>query len=502
MRVTFACLLGCLYFIGCNSPSSSSLTGAGGMGATSLIGGAGTDLSSSGTATQGGGAGSTAAVAGTAGRGSVATGGVVANAGTGNFGTSAGGGGGMGGTGMNIDSNGTAVTTGGVSPTTGSNTDAGGNGGASTAATTVVVGPGTYALKPPNQCLNQQSIQNCKKGVASSTCGGVCSTDYGSGSQSACEGGKSGVPINFACPRFLLFSDEFNQAAIDDSNLAFNYGIVGHDVDKNGVDGTNADACCQCYQIVFDYPKENQVWVDPNAASPVTAVPPPKAMIVQSFNTGTAGPGNFDIYMGAGGFGANNGCFSVNGASSPAGLYQYIGYPSYGQPGGGGVKPAGDFGNQTACKTNQNWVTAATIGSTACVAKVTAACSEIKSNNAQMQAESTRSCIQSNDPNSFYHLNWYFWVKRVECPAHLTEVTGCKLAAQGLPGPDPSVTNVAQAKAAGFRQKDNVGNQYFTTTMEDCCMPTCAWAANVKGTTKDGYNSFYSCNQAGVPQTQ
>jgi hypothetical protein len=351
--------------------------------------------------------------------------------------------------------------------------------------------------------MNQFSIDGCKKGVASSTCGGVCSADYGSGSASACESGKSGVPVNFACPRFLLFSDEFIQASTDDGNTTFNYGIVGHDVDTNGVDGTNTDACCQCYQIIFDYPKENQVWVDPNTKdTPVSAVPPPKPMIVQSFNTGTAGPGNFDIYMGAGGLGANNGCFSVGGSKSPAGLYQYTGYPDDGQPGGGGVKAAGEFGNGSACKNSYSWVTADSVKSAGCVEKVTAACNEILATDAAQQAAARRSCIQSNAVDTFYHLNWYFWVKRVECPAHLTEVTGCKLADQGLPKPDPSVTTVAQAQAAGFRQKDNVGQQYFTTTMEDCCKPTCAWADNVKGATVGKYNSFYSCNQAGIPQTE
>jgi hypothetical protein len=379
---------------------------------------------------------------------------------------------------------------------------AGSVGGATSGATTVV-GPGTYALNAPDQCLNQQSINNCKKGVASSACGGVCSGDYGSGSQNTCESGKSGVPITFACPRFLLFSDEFTQAAIDDGNTAFNYGIVGHDVDKGGVDGTNEDACCQCYQIVFDYPKENQVWKDPNdATNPVSALPPPPPMIVQAFNTATADSANFDIYMGAGGLGNNNGCFSIAGSTSKAGLYQYLGYPAAGQANGGGVKAAGEFGNQSACKTNTSWVTEATISSAGCVEKITTACNEIKATDAAQQTAARRSCVKSNAVDTHYHLNWYFWVKRVECPTHLTEVTGCKLAPQGLPAVDPNVTTIAQAKAAGFRQKSNKSEAYYTTTMEDCCMPTCAWANNVKGTTVGKYNSFYSCNQGGIPQTE
>lgn len=483
MRIAIASLLGCLVCVACDSGSSSVNAAGGALGAT---GGSTSKTKTSAKSSAEGGSSdddTTSKPTGSTVGGSSSTKARTTN--------------GQGGASSTKSGQGGATQTSATSATS--------RGGAtsSSSGSSEPTGPGSYALNPPNQCYNQQSINNCKKGDASSTCGGVCNQDYGSGSASACESGKTGVPINFACPRFLLFSDEFLQAAIDDGNTTFNYGIVGHDVDKGGVDGNNADACCQCYQIIFDYPKENQVWVDPNdSANPVTAVPPPKPMIVQSFNTGTAGPGNFDIYMGAGGLGANNGCFSVGGSKSPAGLYQYVGYPAAGQPGGGGVKAAGEFGNQTACKTNTSWVTEETISSAGCVEKITSACNEIKATDAAQEAAARRSCIQSNAVDTFYHLNWYFWVQRVECPTHLTEVTGCKLAPQGLPKPDPKVTTVAEAKAAGFRQKDSSNQQYFTTTMEDCCMPTCAWVNNVKGTTVDKYNSFYSCNQAGIPQTE
>lgn len=415
----------------------------------------------------------------------------------------------VGGNSTTTSSNNGGSTTGGATSTNSS----GGNGNTTTTTTanggstttTTSVGPGTYALAAPNQCTNKFSIQDCRKGVTTSACGGVCTNDYGGGAQNACEGGKSGVPVNFACPRFLLYSDEFNQAAIDDGyGGIFNYGIVGHDVDTNGVDGSiTGNACCQCYQIVFDYPKENQCWVNPDSnVNPKSAIPVPKPMIVQSFNTGTAGPGNFDIYMGAGGLGANNGCFSINGSSSPSGQYLYLGYPSAGQPSDGGVKPVGNWGNGTSCKNSYSWVTEATLGSQGCVDKVASACNEIKAVDAQQQAAAIRSCIQSNDVKGDYHLNWFFWGRRVECPEHLTQVTGCKPASQGLPTVDKAVTTVAQAQTAGFRQKDNTGQQYFTTTMEDCCMPTCAWSDNVKIATQNGYNTFYSCDQAGKPRTQ
>lgn len=489
MRIAIISLMGCLVSVGCDNGSSSINNTT---GATGTTGGssARTNTSSESSAEGGSAEETTSKPKGSSVGGATSTKPRTTSGQGGGSSTKSGQGG----------ASSTKSGQGGASQS--SATDRGGA-TSTTSTSSETTGPGSYALDPPNQCFNQQSVNNCKKGDASSACGGVCSQDYGSGSASACESGKTGVPISFACPRFLLFSDEFLQAAIDDGNTAFNYGIVGHDVDKGGVDGTNADACCQCYQIIFDYPKENQVWVDPNdSANPVSAVPPPKPMIVQSFNTGTAGPGNFDIYMGAGGLGANNGCFSVGGSKSPAGLYQYIGYPAAGQPGGGGIKAAGEFGNQSACKTETSWVTEATISSSGCVDKITSACNEIEATDPAQQAAARRSCIQSNAVDTFYHLNWYFWVQRVECPTHLTEVTGCKLAPQDLPKPDPNVTTVAQAKAAGFRQKDSSSQQYFTTTMEDCCMPTCAWVNNVKGTTVDKYNSFYSCNQAGIPQTE
>jgi hypothetical protein len=46
---------------------------------------------------------------------------------------------------------------------------------------------------------------------------------------------------------------------------------------------------------------------------------------------------------------------------------------------------------------------------------------------------------------------------------------------------------------------------YETTTMEDCCRPSCAAANWVqeKGLKPDpNYNVIYSCDRAGVPLTQ
>jgi len=84
----------------------------------------------------------------------------------------------------------------------------------------------------------------------------------------------------------------------------------------------------------------------------------------------------------------------------------------------------------------------------------------------------------------------------------LTEVTGCKLAPQGLPAANPNVVTPEQAsRDPSFR------SGYTTTTMQDCCKPSCAWqdwvTGNNGGLTAVGlYNSFYACDQRGVPITE
>jgi hypothetical protein len=317
----------------------------------------------------------------------------------------------------------------------------------------------------------------------------------------------------------MLYSDEMNQAVTDDGYAGkFNYGVVGHDIDNGagGVDTgvTGANACCQCYQMVFDVPdqSDHQAWVDPNStSSPQSAITAPMPMVVQSFNTAVNNKGDFDIFMGSGGFGANNGCY-VSGGNCPGGPCMYSAFPE--ATTGGSVKAGGTtFEGGSApdpCKTaSTDWLTEASLTSPGCASDTTTACNQIASVNSAIANETIRSCIESNgvEANASgqipgnYHLNWDFWVKRIECPAHLTEVTGCKLASQGLPQADPTVTTVEQAKSAGFLQTASDGSKFNTTQMQDCCMPTCAWANNVTATTTGGYDTFYSCDINGNPWT-
>lgn len=390
-------------------------------------------------------------------------------------------------TGGQVGSSKPTSTVGGSGSSQQSSTTGGASGGANSSTT----GPKPYALPPPNECSNQWAVPGCKKGDASSDCGGKCANDYGATSRSACEGGKEGVPIQYACPRHLLFAAEMVQATIDDGyDGKFNYAVVGHDPDPDNLDKGLPDSCCQCYQLVFDAPRYLTN----------STLTPPIPLIVQSFNTQASGAAGFDVYMGAGGLGAFNAC-DANGpkALTQSGTALYSGYPDVGQPSDGGVKPGP---SSLQCDDQNDNLSDALIDAQTCQDKIQKACNEIEAENEQLQEQTRNSCIRSNQASSYYHENWKVYAKRVACPTHLTEVTGCKLAEQsGLAKPDPAVQSAEQASKAGFSNMHG-GEPYHTTTMQDCCMPSCAWKDMVKSPTVGGYNSFYSCLADGTPVTQ
>jgi hypothetical protein len=454
-------------------PGSGGMSSAGGTTSSGGVTGLG-GSSNSGGATAGAGA---TGSGGSSGAGGVmGQGGGAAHGGSSSGGTSGGGAGGAGG----ISSSGGASSSG-----TGSATRAD---AAADAPIDTGPAPIVYALPPPNQMINQFYIKGCQAGSATSPGGGVCTQG-----QNACEGTKQGAQVNFLCPRFMLFSDEMAQAALDDGYTGLNYAVVGHDVETGGIDGNVTISCCQCYQLVFSLP-ENEAQVGGNGAS---AIPIPPPLVVQAFNTSAGGGKNFDVFMGAGGFGAFNACDPNASMTSPSGKYLYTQFPPDGEPGSGGENAATQV---AGCKNSNNLVTTATLSSSTCQANVATACGKFKASSATVTNESIHSCTQSNDSNTYYHINWKIYAKRVECPTHLTQVTGCKLASQGLPAVNPAVTTPDQAAAdSSFK------SGYTITTMQDCCMPTCAWQDNVKGqnlSVVGDYDSFYSCDQNGVPVTE
>jgi len=460
--------------------TTSSATSSGGVtssGGSSNTGGSG---GSGGTTTSGGSSGPDASISsgGSSGAGGASGG----SGGTSNSGTS-------GGTTSSGGTSSGGTTSGGGTSDTGGNTGSGG-------ATDAGPPPVSYMLPPPDRCHDQDFIPydynaktGCLDGDTTTACGGKCQVI------NACSESTTSKPhadVTFMCPRNLLFSPEMEQAVADDGLTGFHYAVVGHDVDKGGIDGQADSACCQCYQLVFSLP-ENVAQVGGNGAA---AIPIPPPLVVQSFNTSAGGGRNFDVFMGAGGFGAFNACDPNASMTSASGKYLYTQFPPEGEPGAGGVNAATQL---AACKGTDNLVSTESLSSTTCQAEVATSCGKFKSSSTTMTNESITSCTQSNQPDSYYHMNWKIYAKRVECPTHLIEVTGCKLAAQGLDPVNPAVMTPGQAAAdSSFK------SGYTITTMQDCCMPTCAWQNNVKGQNVPvvgDYNSFYSCDQNGVAVT-
>ncbi len=135
---------------------------------------------------------------------------------------------------------------------------------------------------------------------------------------------------------------------------------------------------------------------------------------------------------------------------------------------------------------------AASIGAASCQSAIASACEMITASNASVQSTTQVSCEESSQPQNLYHLNWNVLAKRIECPANLTRVTGCKLTSQGLPAADPTAVDMNSANGKGF------SSGYTTTTMQDCCRPTCAYKGNVSGADST-YKQYYTCDASGTP---
>lgn len=360
-------------------------------------------------------------------------------------------------------------------------------------------GTGFYRLNPAHPCFDQLDNLACSSGTDESckpVLGGQCTV------ANVCESdaSKLGQPVLFACARDMLFSPELLQAAKDDANAngwdsvsdpPFNYAVVGHDPDPEldaGLDST----CCQCYQLLLGRPLDD--------APQPPEIPLPKPLVVQTFSTDSGGGKNFDLFMAVGGYGTDNGCYDdANFANTRRtyGEFLYSGFPdpsalTTGATGfyyEGGLK----FKSVSECISKEWPLTGAAVRSAACQDRIEQLCNQIESQSASITATSRASCLRANAPDSLYHQNWQeVRVKRVECPENLTRVTGCQLKDQGLPKPDPNVTTAAQAD-------ESFKSNFTTTTMQDCCAPTCAFRENVKSPIEGGFRSIYSCRSNGDP---
>ncbi|HEX7599378.1 MAG TPA: hypothetical protein VF518_14270, partial [Polyangia bacterium] len=349
---------------GNSSSSSSSTRSSGGTTAASSSGGgrsggSGGYSTNSSSGSAGGSAGSSSTAAGSSGGSSSTSSSGSSSGGTSMAGsTSTGGSAGAGGSSIGSSS---AVDpcSNGVQDSGETGVDCGGNCPAC---------PIVYKINPPNQCQNHYFYPNCKSGDASTECAGVCQP------RNACENapGKDGKIQGFACSRYMLFSPMMEQAAKDDgaklgwstSDSPFLYAVAGHDTNKDGIDKgmVGNQPCCECYQLIFDQPF--------NEGGQSNQAPAPKPLVVQSFNIGATSD-SFDLYMGAGGFGAFNGCMDNGTIKSSAGFTLYDSYPADGQPGNGGVK----FRTYDECRSgNEKITTADAVNSTPCQSKIAGFC--------------------------------------------------------------------------------------------------------------------------------
>jgi hypothetical protein len=454
---------------GCSGTAGTTTPGTGGSGVSGTTGHGGTGGGTGGTST--GGTGGTTGRGGTGG----SSGGVGGAGGAGGT-TGRGGSGGIGGIGTaGAGGSSTGGARGGSGGTAGGGGSSGGGatGGSAAGGTGGAAGTGTGGTAAAGTCTD--NMQNgTETGV---DCGGSCGAcpnykisngpNTGDTTGSGCNGGPA-----FMCVRDMVFSPEFKVAAADDfgspTNPQFVYGVVGHDKDTGGLDTqSGGNSCCQCYQLIFTTPRD-----------PVSGVAVPKPMIVQAFNTGAGGGKNFDIYMGAGGEGANTaGCSR-----------QYTAYPTIGQPNNGGIRAQ----SVSQCVGAMNMYSSTSIATMSCQSAIATDCAMLTASNASVQSTTQVSCTESNQVQNLYHLNWNVLAKRIECPANLTRVTGCKLNSQSLPMADPTAVDMNSASGKGF------SSGYTTTTMQDCCRPTCAYKGNVTGADST-YKQYYTCDASGNP---
>jgi hypothetical protein len=167
---------------------------------------------------------------------------------------------------------------------------------------------------------------------------------------------------------------------------------------------------------------------------------------------------------------------------------QYSAYPTIGQPNNGGIRAQ----NVSQCAGSMGALSSSSIATMSCQSALASDCEMITASNAAVQSATQVSCEETSQPQNLYHLNWNVMAKRIECPANLTRVTGCKLNSQGLPAADPAAIDTTSASSKGF------SSGYTTTTMQDCCRPTCAYKGNVTGADST-YKQYYTCDASGNP---
>ncbi|CAK0841791.1 unnamed protein product [Prorocentrum cordatum] len=287
--------------------------------------------------------------------------------------------------------------------------------------------------------------------------------------------------FGFMCPSLMLGTAEMLAAAEADGYQG-TYAVVTID----------ALSCGQCVEIEND-----DLASFPNAPK-ITA---------QVFNSVAS---SVDVYMAGGGLGANNGCAAVEGYSPMAAMYEKYptsknsefvshlkraGYPdaekwldeviSYagGLRGGRSYAECMKSGRNTTtqCQPPGNGCDGM---SGVCITDPLAACtSAFVGKSDYVTQKAVESCMYAFEHD--LHWNRPITYQVVPCPAGLTALTGM-------------IPSVADESRRGERVKST------TTTMEDCCEPTCSRASALEYATEpgswvSGNEVIYTCNILGQP---
>jgi hypothetical protein len=261
---------------------------------------------------------------------------------------------------------------------------------------------------------------------------------------SACGGGGD-TTMSFACPHLMLLSPDMLMAAKADGNDWAVYAVAGI--------GQISD-CGKCFQLEI-------------TSSDTGTMPPKTKYIVQAVNTGSdVSSGQFDIFLGAGGFGIYDACSSDC---------------KYGRVCGGGHCNAPMFsGNFSAWTPDGNCYGGGVRGADGCDALVTT-----PNNGSRNFAEKTLIYGCKAAIEQHYHQNFKVNFEKVQCPFSMVRVTGINTKSEkGLASPHHMLKLSGQGQA--------------TTTM-DCCKPTCAWRQNVGSFTDPSFPQVYVCSEEGTP---
>lgn len=277
-------------------------------------------------------------------------------------------------------------------------------------------------------------------------------------SRSACDVHATyGDGLGFSCPHYLfLSSDTLLASQYDGNHVDFLYGTCATSTDQD---------CGRCFQIKPLYPE--RVWNESLDS---------RQLVLQVINSGhDVRPGQFDLFVGAGGAGVYSACNSdcvvrhCSGGPCVAPLYNGL-FDTW--------NPRGDcYGGGVSVVEEQN------------LDAVWARCQELTRSGTEYKDQVLwQSCYLSNV--LLYHQNFKDTLSTpVKCPEGLTLLTGLRRE------DDDDLVPVNVHNALRTTCEGSVDNPCFTT-YHDCCKPSCGWAG--KGRPDTRWPKVDTCNSQGL----